>query len=480
MNRITINELLGAQEINHDFSVSGWVRTRRGGKKIAFIILNDGSCFQDLQVVVEDEKLLNEVLKQITTGTSINVIGKLTSSKGGGQNMELIAKSISILGLADGEDYPIQPKKHTLDFLRKNAHLRFRTKTFSSIFRIRHGVSFAIHSFFNERNFYYVHTPIITSTDAEGAGEMFKVTSLDLKKISTNNLGEIDYSKDFFNKSAHLTVSGQLEAELAALGMSKVYTFGPTFRAENSNTSRHLAEFWMIEPEIAFSDLDQNISLASDLLKYTCQYVLDNYLEDLMYLSERKEKEEQNLKKEARSDNTLLQSIKAICETNFHIMSYTDAFQILKKSKFNKKNKFQFPIKDWGIDFQSEHERFLVEKELKGPVIITDYPKQIKAFYMRLNDDEQTVKAMDVLFPGVGEIIGGSQREERLDVLSQRIKEMSISEQDLWWYLETRKFGTVPHGGFGLGLERLIQFITGMTNIRDVIPFPRYPSHIEF
>ena len=480
MNRITVKKIFENPEFNQEYFVSGWVRTRRGSKSVAFIMLNDGSTIKDLQIIVEDEKLLETVFKKINTGTSLSILGKLIESRGKGQSLELIAKKINILGLSDPESYPIQPKKHTLDFLRKNAHLRFRTKTFSSIFRIRHALSFAIHDFFNSKNFYYINTPIITSADAEGAGEMFKVTSFDMKKTPIDSNGIIDYSQDFFGKGAHLTVSGQLEAELAALGLSKVYTFGPSFRAENSNTSRHLSEFWMIEPEIAFSDLNQNITLATDLLKYVCQYVLSNYFEDLSFLSERRKKEEENMKKEHRSKKDLIKLLQDIVENPFITISYTQAFEILQQSKFNKKNKFQFTIKDWGVDFQSEHERFLVEKEFNNPVIIIDYPKDIKAFYMRLNDDNKTVRAMDVLFPGIGEIIGGSQREERLLNLKNRMKAMNISEEELWWYLDTRKFGTVPHSGFGLGFERLVQFVTGMSNIRDVIPFPRYPSHIEF
>ena len=479
MNRLIIKELLDNGSVNTDYLISGWVRNKRGSKNIAFIMLNDGSCLRDIQIIVDDQKILNTLINQITTGSSISVLGKLTQSEGKGQKLELIAKKIILLGLADPETYPIQPKKHTLEFLRKNAHLRFRTKTYSSIFRIRHALSFAIHKFFNEQNFYHIHTPIITSADAEGAGEMFQVTNLDMQNLPMDKKNNIDYEKDFFGQQSNLTVSGQLEAELAALGLSKVYTFGPTFRAENSNTSRHLAEFWMIEPEVAFSDLNDNIKLATNLLKYTCQYVLSCYLEDINFLSERKEKEERQFKKEDRSKN-LLTSLMDIVKDPFITISYTEAFELLKKSKKNKKNKFQFPINKWGIDLQSEHERFLVEKEFKKPVIIIDYPKDIKAFYMRLNDDNKTVRAMDVLFPGIGEIIGGSQREERLNYLTKRMQDMSISKNELWWYLETRKFGTVPHSGFGLGFERLVQFVTGMSNIRDVIPFPRYPSHIEF
>jgi len=480
MNRISIKDILKNSSLNQDYLVSGWVRNKRGSKSVAFIMLNDGSCIHDLQIIVEINPALENILKQVNTGASISVVGKLIKSEGQGQKVELIAKEVTLIGAADPDQYPIQPKKHTLDFLRKNAHLRFRTKTFSSVFRIRHGLSFAIHKFFHERNFYYINTPIITSADAEGAGEMFKVTSLDMENLPIQESGTIDYEKDFFSQQANLTVSGQLEAELAALGLSKVYTFGPTFRAENSNTSRHLAEFWMIEPEVAFSDIYNNIDLATALLKYVSKYILDNYLDDITFLSDRKEKEEQSLKKEERSNHNLLDTIQNIVDTDFTTVTYTEAFNILKNSKKNKKNKFQYPINDWGVDFQSEHERFLVEKEFNNPVVIIDYPKAIKAFYMRANEDNKTVRAMDILFAGIGEIIGGSQREERVDALQNRMKEMSISEEELWWYVETRRFGSVPHSGFGLGFERLVQFITGMTNIRDVIPFPRFPSHIEF
>ena len=480
MNRISIKQIFENIDLDKDYCVSGWVRTRRGSKSVAFIMLNDGSTIQNLQIIVEDQALLETVFKNIHTGAGIRVLGKLIKSQGSGQSVELIAKEINIFGVSDPESYPIQPKKHTLDFLRKNAHLRFRTKTFSSVFRIRHALSFAIHNFFHVRNFYCINTPIITSADAEGAGEMFKVTAFDMNNIPLDENQKIDYTKDFFASPANLTVSGQLEAELAALALSKVYTFGPTFRAENSNTSRHLAEFWMVEPEIAFADLNDNIKLATNLLKYTCNYILENYLDDITFLSDRKEKEEQNMKKEHRSKNTLLSSLRLIVDEPFNTISYTDAFNILKQSKPNKKNKFNFPITDWGVDLQSEHERFLVEKEFNNPVIITDYPKDIKAFYMRLNEDNKTVRAMDVLFPGIGEIIGGSQREERLVFLETRMDDMNISKNELWWYLDTRRFGTVPHSGFGLGFERLVQFVTGMSNIRDVIPFPRFPSNIEF
>ena len=480
MKKTTIKNIFKNCKTDASYLVSGWVRTKRGSKNIAFIMLNDGSCFSDLQVILDMTVDLENILKRVNTGSSISVFGKLVKSTGQGQKVELIAKEIKVIGTSDPEKYPIQPKKHTLDFLRKNAHLRFRTKTFSSVFRIRHALSFAIHQFFNDQNFYYINTPIITSADAEGAGEMFKVTTFDMLNIPKKDDGSVDYDHDFFAQSANLTVSGQLQAELAALGLSKVYTFGPTFRAENSNTSRHLSEFWMIEPEVAFSDLQDNTLLAKDLLKYVCKYILDNYMEDVLFLSERKEKEEAGLKQDQRSKYNLITSIRNIIDAPFINVSYTEAFNLLKNSKKNKKNKFIFPIQDWGVDFQSEHERFLVEKEFDQPVIITDYPKDIKAFYMRLNDDEKTVAAMDILFPGVGEIIGGSQREERLSFLQNRMKEMNISEEELWWYIDTRRFGTVPHSGFGLGFERLVQFITGMSNIRDVIPFPRFPSNIEF
>jgi asparaginyl-tRNA synthetase len=480
MKRSLIKNILESPVLGEEFTIMGWVRTKRGSKNVSFIMLNDGSVAQDLQIVVNIDESNEKTLKLINTGSSINVIGKLIKSEGQGQKFELSTDKIVLVGPSDPDEYPIQPKKHSLDFLRKNAHLRFRTKTFSSIFRIRHGLSFAIHNFFNSHNFYYINTPIITSADAEGAGEMFKVTSLDLQSIPKKSDGTVDYGQDFFAQAANLTVSGQLQAELAALGLGKVYTFGPTFRAENSNTSRHLSEFWMVEPECAFSDLNDNIHLAQDLLKYVCKYILDTYPEDILFLSDRKEKEEQGLKQEKRSTLNLIESLKHIINSNFTKISYTEAFDILNKSKMNKKNKFQFPITEWGVDFQSEHERFLVEKEFNGPVVITDYPKDIKAFYMRINDDNKTVAAMDVLFPGVGEIIGGSQREERLGALQNRMAEMSIPLDDLSWYMDTRRFGTVPHSGFGLGFERLVQFVTGMTNIRDVIPFPRFPSNIDF
>ncbi len=480
MKRVTIKTILELSTHESTYVISGWVRTKRGSKSVCFIMLNDGSTSKDLQVVIDVDPLNEPILKKINTGCSITVKGKVIKSEGQGQTHELQASKLELLGLSDPESYPIQPKKHSLDFLRRNAHLRFRTRTFSSIFRIRHGLSFAVHNFFHTQNFYYINTPIITSADAEGAGEMFKVTSLNLNNIPKKKSGGVDYEKDFFGKPANLTVSGQLQAELAALALGKVYTFGPTFRAENSNTSRHLSEFWMIEPEAAFFDLHANIHLAQNLLKYLCQYILEHYASDIEFLSDRKYKEEQGLKKEQRSRLTLIDSLNQVVSKEFDVITYSEAFDLLRNSKPNKKKKFQFIVNDWGIDFQSEHERFLVEKVFNGPVIIIDYPKDIKAFYMRLNEDNKTVGAMDVLFPGIGEIIGGSQREERLDVLKNRMLECSIPMDDLSWYLDTRRFGTVPHSGFGLGFERLVQFVTGMNNIRDVIPFPRFPSNIDF
>ena len=471
MQKTTIKDLLSKPEVNIQYNLSGWVRNKRSSKSVTFISLNDGSCFEDIQIVFETEKY-EENLKKINTGCSIDILGTLIQSSGSGQSYELIPKEIKFIGQANPEEYPLQPKEHSFEFLRENAHFRFRTKTFSSVFRIRHGISYAIHNFFHNRGFYYLNTPIITQSDAEGAGEMFRVTTL--------KEGDKDFSKDFFATKTHLTVSGQLEAELASLGLGKVYTFGPTFRAENSNTSRHLAEFWMIEPEIAFADLNQNIYLAQELLKHVIHFVLNNYKKDLNFLNQSLIKRQSQLKKEDRDDMNLIEKLNFVLNQDFEIITYDEAFSILKNCKKNKKGKFRFPIDDWGVDFQSEHEKFLVEKVFKKPVVIIDYPKQIKAFYMRQNEDGKTVRAMDVLMPGIGEVIGGSQREERLNFLLKRMKEMDISEKELWWYLETRKFGTAPHSGFGLGLERLLQFITGMHNIRDVIPFPRTPNNVEF
>ncbi len=466
--RVSIKTLINAGKVNTTYTIYGWVRTRRGNKQITFLAINDGSCFESIQVVSE----LDTDLKDVNTGSSVKISGKLIESEGKNQKYDFIAEKIELIGQSDPDQYPIQPKAHSFEFLREKGHLRFRTKTFSSIFRLRHAISFSIHQFFHEKGFYYINTPIITTSDAEGAGEMFRVTTLAKNKD--------DYSKDFFGKETFLTVSGQLEAELGALGLGKVYTFGPTFRAENSNTSRHLAEFWMIEPEIAFANLDDVVQLGIEMIKYVIDFVLQNYMDDIQFLNDRLLKEQSQLKKEERDEKSLIEKLDFVKNEQFQIIEYTTAFEILKSSKPNKKGKFKFPVSEWGMDFQSEHEKFLVEKKFKRPVVIINYPKQIKAFYMRQNEDDRTVAAMDILMPGIGEVIGGSQREERLDVLHKRMKEMNISIKELWWYLETRKFGTTPHGGFGLGLERLVQFVTGMHNIRDVIPFPRTPKNIEF
>ena len=471
IRRLQIKSVLNNDYIGKDIVVCGWVKTFRSNR---FINLNDGSCLSDLQCVVDYEKLDQSKLSKINTGACLEVEGEIVKSQGRGQSVELIANNINILGESDPEKFPIQPKKHSFEFLRENAHLRVRTKTLSSVFRIRSEVSFAIHDFFNKNNFYYIHTPIITGSDAEGAGEMFKVTTLDSKKKN------LDYSEDFFGKETNLTVSGQLEAESMAMGLGNVYTFGPTFRAENSNTSRHLSEFWMIEPEMAFYDLNDNMDLAEKFIQNVIKNIFEKCKDDIVFLSDRLEKEEMSKPKNQRSELSLLERIEFVINNNFKRVTYSDAFEILRNSKPNKKGKFKYPVKEWGIDFQSEHERFLVEKYFKSPVIVYDYPAKIKAFYMRLNDDAKTVRAMDILFPGIGEIVGGSQREERLDVLNERIEALGIEKKELWWYLDLRKFGTVKHSGFGLGLERLIQFITGMSNIRDVIPFPRTPKNAEF
>jgi len=466
--RVSIKTLINGGKVNTSYTIYGWVRTRRGNKQITFLAINDGSCFESIQVVSE----LDTDLKDVNTGSSVKISGKLIESEGKNQKYDLIAEKIELIGESDPDQYPIQPKAHSFEFLREKGHLRFRTKTFSSIFRLRHAISFSIHQFFHQKGFYYINTPIITTSDAEGAGEMFRVTTLAKNKD--------DYSKDFFGKETFLTVSGQLEAELGALGLGKVYTFGPTFRAENSNTSRHLAEFWMIEPEIAFANLDDVVQLGIEMIKYVIDFVLQNYMGDIQFLNDRLLKEQSQFKKEERDEKSLIEKLDFVKNEQFEIIDYTTAFEILKSSKPNKKGKFKFPVSEWGMDFQSEHEKFLVEKKFKRPVVIINYPKQIKAFYMRQNEDDRTVAAMDILMPGIGEVIGGSQREERLDFLHKRMKEMNISTKELWWYLETRKFGTTPHGGFGLGLERLVQFVTGMHNIRDVIPFPRTPKNIEF
>ena len=476
-NHSEIKNILKNKDIGKEVSVCGWVRTFRSNR---FININDGSCIEDLQCVIELDSFDKKTLSQITTGSSLNLKGEIIESQGKGQNVEIHVKNIEILGTSHPDNYPIQPKKHSFEFLRENAHLRGRTKTISSVLRIRSEISYSIHKFFNENNFYYVHTPIITGSDAEGAGEMFKVTTHNLKEIPKDENNDINFSKDFFGKETNLTVSGQLEAEALALGMGKVYTFGPTFRAENSNTSRHLAEFWMIEPEMAFYELSDNIDLAESFIKYIIKDVYEKCKKEINFLSERLLKEEQSLPKFERNELSLIERINFVIENKFIRISYTKAFDILNNCKPNKKGKFKYPVNDWGIDFQSEHERFLVEKHFKCPVVVYDYPAKIKAFYMRLNDDKKTVRAMDILFPGIGEIVGGSQREERLDVLKDRIKSMDIDEKELWWYLDLRKFGSVKHSGFGLGLERLILFITGMGNIRDVIPFPRTPKNADF
>ena len=475
-----IKELLSKDCKSKNITIRGWVRTKRGSKNVSFIALNDGSSINNIQIVAEGPSFSEDLLKEITTGSCIHVEGELVSSKGEGQNKEILAKKIKVLGYADANEYPLQPKKHSLEFLREKAHLRFRTNTFSAIFRLRHALTFAVHKFFNDKGFFNLHTPIITSADAEGAGEMFQVTNLDLENLPKTNDGKIDFSNDFFGNKTHLTVSGQLEAELGALALGQVYTFGPTFRAENSNTSRHLSEFWMIEPEIAFGDLEENMNLAEEFLKYCIQYCIDNNVDDLNFLDKRMAEEERGLKKEYRSKMGLINRLYFVLENDFIRLTYREAIDILRNSNHNKKKKFKYIIRGFGDDLQSEHERYLVEKKFKKPVIITDYPKDIKAFYMRINDDNQTVRAMDILFPAIGEIVGGSQREERLEKLEARMEEMEVSKNELWWYLETRKFGTCVHSGFGLGFERLIMFVTGMKNIRDVICFPRTPQNADF
>lgn len=476
-SREKIVDLISTDQVDREVTVMGWVRTFRNNQ---FIALNDGSTIKTLQVVVDYENEDPALVKRITTGAAIRATGTLVESKGRGQNVELVAQEIEIYGDSDADKYPLQPKRHSLEFLRDIAHLRVRTNTFSAVFRIRHAAAFAIHKFFNDKGYYYVHSPIITGSDAEGAGEMFQVTTLDHDNIPTGEDGKVDYKQDFFNKATNLTVSGQLQAELAALGLSQVYTFGPTFRAENSNTSRHLAEFWMIEPEVAFADLDDNMDLAEDMLKYVISYVMEKCNDDLEFLENRLLQEEKSKPQNERSEMTLRDKLKFCVDNDFERLTYTEAFQILRNSKPNKKKKFQFVLDEWGADLQSEHERYLVEKHFKKPVILTDYPKDIKSFYMRQNDDGKTVGAMDILFPGIGEIIGGSQREERLDKLTQRMEEMNIPKEEMQWFLDTRIYGSCPHSGYGLGFERLVQFVTGMANIRDVIPFPRYPGSAEF
>ncbi|MGV6846460.1 MAG: asparagine--tRNA ligase [Lutibacter sp.] len=477
MKKYTVAELLSSSNLLQDITIKGWVRTFRANR---FIALNDGSTIKNIQCVVDFENTNEDILKKITTGAAVAIKGTLVESQGKEQNVEIQVSKIEILGESNPDEYPIQPKKHSLEFLREQAHLRIRTNTFSAVMRVRAALSFAVHKYFNENGFYYFHAPIITGSDAEGAGEMFSVSTLDPYHLPKTEEGKIDTTKDFFGKATNLTVSGQLEAETYAMALGKVYTFGPTFRAENSNTTRHLAEFWMIEPEVAFYNLDDNMDLSEDFIKYVINYVLLNCKDDLAFLENRLIQEEKSKPMKDRSEMTLTEKLNFVVNNNFKRVSYTEAIDILRNSKPNKKKKFQFPINEWGADLQSEHERYLVEKHFKCPVILFDYPANIKAFYMRLNEDGKTVRAMDVLFPGIGEIVGGSQREERLDVLKQKIKDLNIDEKELWWYLDTRKFGTAVHSGFGLGFERLVQFTTGMNNIRDVIPYPRFPQNAEF
>jgi asparaginyl-tRNA synthetase len=480
MKHTKVKTLLQGEGLNETVCVKGWVRTKRGSKNVSFIAINDGSTINNIQAVAESESFDEELIKQITTGACLRIVGTLVESQGSGQKVEITAQEIEVLGEADADIYPLQPKKHSLEFLREKAHLRFRTNTFSAVFRVRHALSFAIHKFFNDKGFVNLHTPIITGADAEGAGEMFQVSSLDWNNLPKDEDGNVDETQDFFGKKTNLTVSGQLEAELGALALGQVYTFGPTFRAENSNTSRHLSEFWMIEPEVAFNDLNDNMDLAEDFLKYCIKYVLEHCKDDIAFLDKRLTDEEKNLPKEQKSEMSLIERLNFVAENEFERLTYTEAINILRNSKPNKKKKFQYLIEGFGADLQSEHERYLVEKKFKKPVILTDYPKNIKAFYMRMNEDGETVRAMDILFPGIGEIVGGSQREERMDILKSRMEEIDVDQEELWWYLETRQFGTCPHSGFGLGFERLIMFVTGMKNVRDVIPFPRYPQNAEF
>ncbi len=479
LKRTEIKALLNTEVLNVKVLVKGWVRNYRGNNFVTFVALNDGSSLQNMQIVINAENFDAALFKSITVGCSLSVEGTIKASEGKGQRVEVLAEKVEVLGVADPDKYPIQPKKHSLEFLRENAHLRFRTNTFGAVMRIRHNMIYAIHTFFTERGFFNIHTPIITASDCEGAGEMFQVTTLDLNNVPKDENGAVDYSQDFFGKMANMTVSGQLEVELACMALSKVYTFGPTFRAENSNTTRHLAEFWMIEPEIAFADITDDMDIAEEFLKYLITYALEHCREDLEFLQERLIQEEKG-KPEAERTMPLIEKLQFVLANDFQRLTYTEAIEILKDSKPNQKGQFKYKIEGFGADLQSEHERFLVEKHFKKPVILTGYPKEIKAFYMKLNPDGRTVAAMDILFPGIGEIIGGSERESDFDKLSKRIEEMGIPMKDMWWYLDTRRFGAVPHSGFGLGFERLLLFVTGMTNIRDVIPFPRYPKSADF
>ncbi|MCF8321608.1 MAG: asparagine--tRNA ligase [Flavobacterium sp.] len=478
MKHIKVKDLLNSTSTAQNITAKGWVRTFRNNQ---FIALNDGSTINNIQCVVDFENTPEETLKRITTGAAISVKGDLIESQGAGQKFEIKVATLEILGDSDAEKFPIQPKnKPSLDFLRENAHLRVRTNIFGAVMRVRSVLSFAVHHYFQEKGFVYVNTPIISGSDAEGAGEMFKVTALPFDNIPKTEDGKVNYKEDFFGKETNLTVSGQLEGETFAMALGQIYTFGPTFRAENSNTSRHLAEFWMIEPEVAFNDLNDNMDLAEDFIQYVIRYTLDKCGEDLKFLEARLLEEEKSKPQADRSEMGLIEKLNFVLENNFKRVSYTEAIDILRDSTPNKKKKFQYLINEWGADLQSEHERFLVEKHFKCPVILFDYPANIKAFYMRLNEDGKTVRAMDILFPGIGEIVGGSQREERLDVLIEKMKAIGIDEEELWWYLDTRRFGTAVHSGFGLGFERLVLFVTGMTNIRDVIPFPRTPMNAEF
>lgn len=478
--RTKIKDLLEKEYTGKTITVMGWVRTKRSNKNVSFIALNDGSSIKNYQIVADPNEISEDILKKVTTGSCLKITGTVVASQGAGQQTELSAEKITVLGEADPEKYPLQPKKHSLEFLREIAHLRIRTNTFGAVFRVRHALAFAVHKYFNDKGFFYIHTPIITASDAEGAGETFKVTTFDLKNPPLTEEGKIDFKRDFFERETNLTVSGQLEGELAAMGLGEIYTFGPTFRAENSNTTRHLAEFWMIEPEMAFYDAEDNQNLSEDFLKYVINYALENCKDDLEFLDKRAAEEENAKKADQRAELGLLERLQFVVSNEFQRLTYSEAVDILRNSNHNKKKKFQYLIESWGVDLQSEHERYLVEKHFKKPVILTDYPKEIKAFYMRQNEDDKTVAAMDILFPGIGEIVGGSQREERLEKLIQRMEEMDIPTEEMWWYLDTRKFGTTPHAGFGLGFERLVQFVTGMGNIRDVIAFPRTPGHAEF
>ncbi len=476
MTNLTVAKLLKSKPLQ-EVEIKGWVRTFRAKR---FVALNDGSTLNNIQCVVDFENTDEDTLKRITTGAAVSITGELVESQGKGQSVEIVVSKLEILGDSDPETYPIQPKKHSFEFLRENAHLRTRTNTFSAVMRLRSSLSFAIHKYFNENGFNYMHTPIITASDAEGAGETFRVSTLDQKNPPLNDDGSVNHKEDFFGKETNLTVSGQLEAETFAMSLGKVYTFGPTFRAENSNTSRHLSEFWMIEPEVAFMDLAGNMDLAEDFMKSVIAYVLEHNKEDIEFLNDRLLNEEKTKPQAERSELSLTEKLTFVTENNFKRVSYTEAIDILRNSKPNKKKKFNYIIEEWGADLQSEHERFLVEKHFKCPVILFDYPADIKAFYMRLNEDGKTVRAMDILFPGIGEIVGGSQREERLEVLKEKMAALDIPEEELWWYLDLRKYGTAVHSGFGLGFERLVMFVTGMTNIRDVIPYPRTPQNAEF